>query len=97
MRRSICYSLLCFCLALNRTTAADTAPEVMVSQPVVREVTDYVDFTGRTQAVNSVNVVARVSGYLVKTPFQEGVERQGRGSALRDRSQALPGAVRSWP
>jgi multidrug efflux system membrane fusion protein len=39
---------------------------------VVREVTDYVDFTARTEAVNSVNVVARVSGYLVKTPFQEG-------------------------
>lgn len=72
MRRSICLSLLCFCLVLNRTTAADTAPEVTVSQPVVREVTDYVDFTARTEAVNSVNVVARVSGYLVKTPFQEG-------------------------
>ena len=34
--------------------------------------TDYVDFTGRTEAVQSVNVVARVSGYLVKEPFQEG-------------------------
>ena len=72
MRRSICLSLLCFCLALNRTTAADTVPEVTVSQPVVREVTDHVDFTGRTQAVNSVNVVARVSGYVVREPFKEG-------------------------
>ncbi len=77
MRRSICLSLLCFCLALNRTTAADTVPEVTVSQPVVREVTDHVDFTGRTQAVNSVNVVARVSGYVVREPFKEGSERQG--------------------
>jgi multidrug efflux system membrane fusion protein len=72
MRRSICFSLLCFGLALIRTTAADTAREVAVSQPVVREVTDYVDFTGRTQAVNLVNVIARVSGYLVKEPFKEG-------------------------
>ena len=36
------------------------------------EVTDYIDFTGRTQAVYSVNVVARVTGYLVEEPFQEG-------------------------
>jgi membrane fusion protein, multidrug efflux system len=72
MRRSICFSLLCFCLALNQTTAADTALKVTVSQPVAREVTDHVDFTGRTEAVKSVNVVARVSGYLVKEPFKEG-------------------------
>ncbi len=72
MRRSICFSLLCFCLALNRTTAADAVPEVTVSQPVVREVTDHVDFTGRTQAVTTVNVVARVTGYVVKEPFKEG-------------------------
>jgi multidrug efflux system membrane fusion protein len=52
---------------------ADTgAPPVLVSRPVAREVTDYVDFTGRTEAARSVNVVARVSGYLVNTPFQEG-------------------------
>jgi multidrug efflux system membrane fusion protein len=37
-------------------------------------VTDYVDFTGRTQAVNSVNVVARVTGYLDRVPFTEGSE-----------------------
>jgi hypothetical protein len=29
----------------------------------------YVDFTGRTDAVNTVNVVPRVTGYLVKMPF----------------------------
>ena len=45
-----------------------------VSRPVAREVTDYVDFTGRTQAVESVNVVARATGYLLKPPFKEGSE-----------------------
>ncbi len=44
MCRAICCSLLCFCLALNRAPAADTAPEVTVSRPVVREVTDYGDY-----------------------------------------------------
>jgi multidrug efflux system membrane fusion protein len=45
-----------------------------VSHPVDRTVTDYVDFTGRTDAVQSVNVIARVTGYLVKIPFKEGAE-----------------------
>lgn len=50
------------------------APVIPVSRPIVREVTDYVDFTGRTDAVEAVNVVARVTGYLVKMPFREGSE-----------------------
>ena len=45
---------------------------VPVSKPVERQVTDYVDFTGRTQAVKSVNIVARATGYLIKEPFAEG-------------------------
>ncbi len=50
-------------------------PDVFpVSFPVQKDVTDYVDFTGRTDAVNSVNIVARVTGYLVKMPFQEGAD-----------------------
>jgi multidrug efflux system membrane fusion protein len=49
-------------------------PVVPVSQPVQREVTDYVDFTGRTDAVNSVGVRARVTGYVVTSPFREGAE-----------------------
>jgi multidrug efflux system membrane fusion protein len=45
-----------------------------VSRPVKRQVTDYVDFTGRTDAVQAVDVRARVTGYLVKVPFKEGTE-----------------------
>ncbi len=54
------------------------APPVPVSRPVARQVTDFIDFTGRTQAVNSVNVVARATGYLVMPSdgkqFKEGSE-----------------------
>jgi multidrug efflux pump subunit AcrA (membrane-fusion protein) len=54
------------------------APEVPVSKPVSRQVTDYVDFTGRTDAVQAVDVRARVTGYLVQMPFKEGAEvKQG--------------------
>jgi membrane fusion protein, multidrug efflux system len=49
-------------------------PVVRVSHPVERVVTDFVDFTGRTDAVQSVNIIARVTGYLVKMPFKEGSE-----------------------
>jgi multidrug efflux system membrane fusion protein len=54
--------------------APSEAPAVPVSRPVQQQVTDYVDFTGRTDAVQAVNVVARVTGYLVKMPFPEGSE-----------------------
>lgn len=50
------------------------APAVPVSRPVRQDVTDYVEFTGQTAAVNAVNVVPRVTGYLVKMPFKEGSE-----------------------
>ena len=49
-------------------------PAIPVSHPVARSVADYVDFTGRTNAIESVDVRARVSGYLVKMPFKEGAE-----------------------
>jgi RND family efflux transporter MFP subunit len=59
-------------------TQAQQAPEVLVSLPVSREVTDYVDFPGRTEAVNSIEVRARVTGYLDKVHFQEGADvKQG--------------------
>ena len=45
---------------------------VTVSYPVEQEVTDYADFTGRTAAVDSVEVRARVWGYLDKVNFKEG-------------------------
>ena len=44
------------------------------ASPSQREVTDYVDFTGRTDAVQSVDIRPRVTGYLVEMPFKEGAE-----------------------
>ena len=62
----------------TKTKSAKAAPAkppaVPVSQPIQREVTDYVDFTGRTKAVQSVDIRPRVTGYLVEMPFQEGAE-----------------------
>lgn len=55
--------------------AAKTAPTVVVvSNPVERKVTDYAVFTGRTEAVKSVDIRARVDGYLIRMPFKEGAD-----------------------
>jgi multidrug efflux system membrane fusion protein len=45
-----------------------------VSRPVKREVTDYVEYTGRTVAVQAEEIKARVTGYLLDMPFEEGTE-----------------------
>jgi RND family efflux transporter MFP subunit len=43
-----------------------------VAQPVRRVVTDYLELTGNTQAIHTVQLVARVAGYLEKVFFQDG-------------------------
>src|SRR5437899_5551091 len=71
-------SIVGLCLALtgcNRApseTAQTSSMTVPVSTPVEREVTDYADYTGRTAAVDSVEVRAHVWGYLEKVNFKEG-------------------------
>jgi RND family efflux transporter MFP subunit len=47
-------------------------PTVTVAQPVQRAVTDYLDLTGNTQAFKTIQLVARVAGYLDKVLFQDG-------------------------
>jgi membrane fusion protein, multidrug efflux system len=45
---------------------------VSVSQPVRQTVTDYIEVSGNTQASNSVNLVARIEGYLQSVDFTDG-------------------------
>lgn len=49
-------------------------PEVSVSEALAEEVIDYEEFPGRLEAVNMVEVRARVTGYLNKVRFQEGAD-----------------------
>jgi multidrug efflux system membrane fusion protein len=46
--------------------------KVVVAAPVVSEVVDYQDFTGRMDALKTVDIRPRVSGYITKAPFVEG-------------------------
>jgi RND family efflux transporter MFP subunit len=79
------------CLLLVLTSGApgiaqeDKKPalEVRVLKPLLREVTDYEIFSGRVAPAVSVEIRARVSGYLTKVHFRDGAEVQ-QGERLFD-------------
>lgn len=56
-------------------------PAVTVSRPVRQAVTDYLELTGNTQAINTVQLRARVQGYLEKVFFKDG-DRVTKGQLL---------------
>lgn len=51
---------------------APQAPPVTVANPESRQITDWDEYTGRIEAVNEVEVRARVSGYLESIHFKDG-------------------------
>jgi membrane fusion protein, multidrug efflux system len=52
--------------------AAAPAPPVTVAQPTKRTVTDWDEFTGRFEAVEEVQVRARVGGFVTNVEFKDG-------------------------
>jgi RND family efflux transporter MFP subunit len=52
--------------------AAAAAPPVTVAQPVRRTITDWDEFTGRFEAVEEVQVRARVGGFVTSVEFRDG-------------------------
>ncbi len=66
------------CGSATPSPVAVPVPLVDVSRAIERDVVDYEDFTGRTDAVSQVDIRARVSGYLVKVHFKDGdIVKQG--------------------
>ena len=47
-------------------------PEVTVAQPLEREVVNYAEYTGTTEALKTVEIRARVNGYLQRIAFEDG-------------------------
>lgn len=64
------------CEKTNTAAEKKAAPPVKVEigTPAEKEVTDFQDFTGRLEAVESVEIRARVSGYLTKIAFDPSIE-----------------------
>jgi multidrug efflux system membrane fusion protein len=61
----------------QKTTEVETAPtrtRVEIAKPLVRDITDAVDFNGRLEPSQTVEIRPQVSGYLVKDDFNEGNE-----------------------
>src|SRR5712671_2137949 len=53
---------------------APPPPVVSVVQPISREIVEWDDYIGRLEAPETVEIRARVSGYLDKVHFKEGKE-----------------------
>lgn len=58
----------------DKNEAAAPPPAVTVARPVVREVIDWDEFTGRLASPETVEIRSRVSGYLDAVHFKEGTE-----------------------
>jgi hypothetical protein len=56
----------------QQTAAAPPPPKVTVAKPLIRELIESKDFTGQFEAVDFVDVRARVSGYLESINFIDG-------------------------
>ena len=69
------FSLLVLTGCSGSVAAPKAAPKpvsVVVATPTVEMVTEHEEFTGRTIAVETVEMRARVSGYLEKVLFKDG-------------------------
>src|SRR5262245_20624135 len=64
--------LLSACQQPPASTHTPPPAKLTVSQPVVRDVVEWDEYTGRLEAVESVDVRARVSGYLQSVHFTDG-------------------------
>jgi multidrug efflux system membrane fusion protein len=60
------------CNEAARPQEAKKAIEVIATTPITDEVTDFQDFTGRLDALKTVDIRARVSGFVMTAPFKEG-------------------------
>ena len=57
------------------------SPKVKIAQPLSQEVTEWDEYSGRIEAVNSVDIRARVSGYLEQVNFKAG-DKVSKGDLL---------------
>ena len=69
-------------------------PAVGVVEATRRPITETSEFLGRIEAINRVNVVARVTAFLEKRLFNEGAEVKKGDRALSPRARSLRGRSR---
>ena len=77
MLLGVFFAVLIGCQKKAPPVAQTTIPIIPVSHPIDRLITDFSEYTGRTDAVESVSVRALVTGELKAMPFAEGSEVRG--------------------
>lgn len=73
--KAIMIALALGCLVVGCGKSADksaNAPQVTVAKPIVKRIVDWDEYTGRFEAVQTVELRARVSGYLQEIEFKDG-------------------------
>ncbi len=68
----LCGLLVIMACGERNVYAPPPPPQVIVARPTRQPVTAYLEFTGNTQAINTVQLRARVEGYLEKVFFKDG-------------------------
>src|SRR2546422_7027120 len=71
---ALTFGLLVAGCGKHASKTASLPPVVSVVQPIAREVVEWDDYIGRLESPETVEVRARVSGYLDKVHFKEGKE-----------------------
>ena len=56
-------------------------PEVVVARPVIRDLAETLEFTGNAAAIETVEIKARVSGFITQVHFEDG-QRVEKGDPL---------------
>jgi RND family efflux transporter MFP subunit len=56
----------------KQATQAPPPPTVTVAKPVKKEIVEWLYFTAQTQAVDTVTIIPRVTGYIDNITFKEG-------------------------
>src|SRR4051794_37546185 len=71
-----CLATLAFvgCERVQPKVVPPRPPAVTVSLPTTDDVRDFEEFPGRTEAVYSIEIRSRVTGYLVEVHFKDGDE-----------------------
>jgi RND family efflux transporter MFP subunit len=80
MRRSRSWALPAFAISAITLAAcgednryvAPPPPKVTVATPAQQQVTPYIEATGNTTAINTVNLVARVAGFVQEIKYSDG-------------------------
>lgn len=62
------------CGPSGKKQSAPPPPRVTVALPIEKEVREYEDLPGRVEAIDKVEIKARVAGYLTKVNFKDGAE-----------------------